>query len=382
MYTKSPIKFINKCLSRIYNRLLSIVYSRQYKKMFYCLKPTFQELVTKDEEKEYIKKWSSLGYVNPIYFRLFSNYVGKDSRIAPEDIVHNIIEALLNPIEYRGPYSDKNMYDKLLNNIPNCMAKTYMRRIGGHYYDDKYNRILLNQNEIDKLNKLSGIVAKITVDTSSGLGVRLLSNRDGIMKDKTNNESLSISYLNELGSDFIVQEYLSQSEFMSSFNRSSINTLRMLVYRSVKDDEVHVLNTFLRIGRNGALMDNAHQGGAVVGVNSNGVLQHYLIDQFGNKFNEFNGIDFSTSTFTIPDWNTVMDFAKKVGESVMYHRLLNLDVMIDHNGSPKLIEFNIRSMGVWGYQYAVGACFGDYTDEIIEYCAKNKNRAISEYLLL
>ena len=160
------------------------------------------------------------------------------------------------------------------------MAKTYMRRIGGHYYDDKYNRILLNQNEIDKLNKLSGIVAKITVDTSSGLGVRLLSNRDGILKDKTNNESLSISYLNELGSDFIVQEYLSQSEFMSSFNRSSINTLRMLVYRSVKDDKVHVLNTFLRIGRNGALMDNAHQGGAVVGVNSNGVLQHYLIDQF------------------------------------------------------------------------------------------------------
>lgn len=382
MYTKSPIKFINKSISRIYNKVLSIVYSRQYKKTFNLLKPTFQVFVTKEEEKEYIKKWHSLGTVNSIYFRLFSNYVGKDTRIAPEDIVHNVIETLLNPIEYRGPYSDKNIYDKLFNNIPNCLARTYIRRIGGHYYDSMYNNMELSQVDINKLNKLNGIVAKITVDTSSGLGVKLFSNESGILIDKMNKRPLSISYLEELGDDFIIQEYLSQSKFMSFFNGSSINTLRMLVYRSVKDDKVHILNAIMRIGRNGALMDNAHQGGACVGVKSNGQLQNYLIDQFGNRFNEFNGINFSTSSFVIPDWDSVIDFAKKIGENVMYHRLLNLDVMIDESGRPRLIEYNIRSMGVWVYQYAIGACFGDYTDEIIDYCSENLERIRSEYLFL
>lgn len=382
MYTKQPIKLINNLISQFYNRILSVIYYRQYSRTYTRLKSKFNQQVTKVDQKKYIQQWKSLGNVNPIYLQLFSNYIGVDIKIAPEDIVHNTIEALLNPIEYRGPYSDKNMYDKLLNNIPNCMAKTYIRRIGGHYYDDKYNSILLNQNEIDKLNMLSGIVAKITVDTSSGLGVRLLSNRDGILKDKTNNESLSISYLNELGSDFIVQEYLSQSEFMASFNATSINTLRMLVYRSVKDDNVYILNTILRIGKNGALMDNAHQGGACVGVTHNGNLMNYFVDQYGNIFDEFNGINLSKQSFIIPNWEQIINFAKKVGENVMYHRLLNLDVMIDNNGKPKLIEFNIRSMGVWVYQYAIGPCFGDFTDEIIEYCAKNKNRAKSEYLLL
>lgn len=382
MYTKTPIKFINRFASHIYNKVLSLIYNRQYKKTFNRLKSTLQVYTTTAEEKEYIERWRSLGNVNPVYFRLFSNYVGKDTRIAPEDIVHNVIETLLNPIEHRGPYSDKNMYDKLLNSLPNCLAKTFIRRIGGHYYDSEYNNIKFNQTEIDKLNTLNGIVAKVTIDTSSGLGVKLFSNENGILIDKTNKRPLSLSYLEELGDDFTIQEYLSQSKFMSSFNESSINTLRILVYRSVKDNKVHVLNTIMRIGRNGALMDNAHQGGACIGVKSDGQLQSYLIDQFGNKFSEFNGIDFSTSTFIIPDWNSIIDFARKIGENVMYHRLLNLDVMIDENGRPRLIEYNIRSMGVWAYQYAIGSCFGEYTDEIIDYCTENKEKIRSEYLFL
>ena len=40
-----------------------------------------------DGENLWIKKWSLLGIKpNPIYYRLFSNYIGKDVNIVPEDI--------------------------------------------------------------------------------------------------------------------------------------------------------------------------------------------------------------------------------------------------------------------------------------------------------
>ena len=384
MYTKTPIKILNRFLSLFYDKLVSYVYSKQYRKTYKAHSFKNDETITATDIRMYKQKWESLSRcIDPVYLKIFSRYIGKDYRITPEDVVHNVIEALLNPIEHRGPYSDKNMYDKLLNQMPDCLPRTYFRRIDGHFYDNNYNNINDTTDKILELEQCNGVVAKVTVDTSSGLGVKLFGKTDGILLDKTNGELLSLEYLNEtLGRDYIVQEYLSQSTFMSSFNKTSINTLRILVYRSVNDNKVHVLNTILRIGKDGSLMDNAHQGGAVVGVKPNGELQNYLVDQFGNHFVIFNGIDFSREQFVIPNWDEIVHFATKIGENIMYHRLLNLDVMIDSNNVPKLIEFNIRSMGIWSYQYAIGSCFGEFTDEIIEYCAANKDKIKSEYLLL
>ena len=64
-------------------------------------------------EKEWMEKWSVLGNTSPVYFRLFSHYIGPDMNIVPDDIGLDVIESILNPYRYRKYYADKNMFDRL-----------------------------------------------------------------------------------------------------------------------------------------------------------------------------------------------------------------------------------------------------------------------------
>lgn len=176
-------------------------------------------------------------------------------------------------------------------------------------------------------------------------------------------------------SNFIIQECLQQSEFMARLCPTSVNTIRVAVYKSVVSNEVVVLNCILRIGNNGALVDNAHAGGCFIGVDSDGCLGKYLCNQYGERFTVFNGIDFAGGDFHIPRFDRVLEFSRNIGECVPHLRLLQLDVAIDKEDKPVLIEYNIHGFAPWVYQFAIGPAFGGYTDEIIDYCRLHKQEA-------
>ena len=162
-----------------------------------------------------------------------------------------------------------------------------------------------------------------------------------------------------------------QSSFMNQFCRTSVNTLRIVTYRSVKDDLIHIPATIMRIGKDGSLVDNAHAGGCFIGVSPiDGSLGKYLSDQWGLTNIIFNGIDFSKSDYKIPDFELVLDFAKEVAKKIPYHRLLALDVALDKNGKPKLIEFNVSAFSSWLFPFVGQIPFGKWTEEIIEHCSK------------
>ena len=38
-------------------------------------------------------------------------------------------------------------------------------------------------------------------------------------------------------------------------------------------------------------------------------------------------------------------------------------------------EYNIDDFGLWAFQFTTGVAFGEFTDEIIDYCMMNKNKA-------
>lgn len=80
--------------------------------------------------------------------------------------------------------------------------------------------------------------------------------------------------------------------------------------------------------------------------------------------------------------NTIRKFSEDLCSDIPNHRCFNLDVMIDKAGNPKLIEFNISAMGIWAYQFLGKSCFGEYTDEIIDYCRNNLSRKHSQYLFI
>lgn len=328
-------------------------------------------------EKEYSERWRKL-CKNPDLstYRLYAQYIGEDTRIAPEDIVSGIIQPLLNPVEYRGYYQDKNMFEKI---IPKSMLPvTLLRGIRGNLFDADYQVINSLEDVIDNINsKEDCVFLKPAVDTSSGEGVigfsrthdgKLHSMSDGKVLDKFTIEN----YMNS-SPEFILQRGLVQHPYINQFNPSSINTIRIATYRSVRDGKPHFLNATIRIGKSGSFVDNGHAGGLFVGVDANGRLGKYACDQYGNKYDSFNGINFKNGDYVIPDFEEIKRFSETVAAHVLHARLIAHDICLQANGKPKLVEFNIRAFSVWLFQFTSGPALGEYTDEIIDYCAQHKN---------
>jgi len=335
-------------------------------------------------EKEWIKKWSVLDKkVNPIYYRLYSHYIGNDINIVPEDICHDIIEPILDPLRYTKYYSDKNIFDKLFPD--GYLAKTLLRKMNGFYYDEAYRRIIIDETSlIDKINKanVSKLIIKPSVGGISGVGVRCFEKRNGAWYVYGGNDVLSLHYVEaEYGSDFIIQEFLEQHESINHFCSTSVNTLRLTLYRSVKDDECVVPSAIMRIGNQGSVVDNAHAGGRYVGIDvASGKLKNDIFDQYGRKYKTFNKIDFTTEQKIPYDlWIRTLQFAKSIGKYIPHHRLLALDIMIDKNGNPRLVEFNVEYYSMWFFQFTIGSAFGKYTDEIIDFCSKKRKSL--EYII-
>lgn len=187
-----------------------------------------------------------------------------------------------------------------------------------------------------------------------------------------NDEVFCVDFIHKnYPNDFIIQEAIDQCDYISQFNPSSVNTLRLSIYRSVIDNQYHLTGAIMRIGGKGSVVDNAHSGGCYVGIMSDGSFCHEVLDQFGQKRTVFNGIDFSKD-YTYPHWEEVVAFGKKVCEYVPHHRLIALDIVLDKQNVPHLIEFNVLYYSAWLFQYTTGSAFGKYTDEIVNYCIEHK----------
>lgn len=118
-----------KCVDSLYSKALIYgvrgIYKHRYKKLLKRHKVKYSI-----GEKEYVEKWSRLSK-NPDKspYRLFSQYIGPNPNIVPEDISAGIIMPIMNPIETRAYYQDKNMFDLILGK--DIMPVTVLRQIRG-----------------------------------------------------------------------------------------------------------------------------------------------------------------------------------------------------------------------------------------------------------
>ncbi len=363
---------------RVRNRIKSLVLFvknylvyRSFVKRFHGLlrKQGFSEDKVLGED-EYLQKWHRLSRrVEPWSYRFFSHYMGCVPTIVPEDIGHTIIEPELNPMRYRDFYADKNAYPLY---IPKeALPDTLICRVNGSQLLDSDYR-LLTEPVAKALRRYGQVIVKPTIDTHSGLGVMLFVKRHDVwhfVKDET--IVLSDEFLLSYGSDFVVQEVLAQHPALAQFCPSCINTLRVAVYRSIKDERPHVVASVIRIGKRGEFVDNAHAGGCIVGIDQQtGRLGDKAFDQYGNVYMEWNGVDFGSSAFVIPYWERVKEFACTLADHILHMRLVAFDLTVDTNGNPRLVEFNVKSFGYWAFMYVNQNPLGEFTDEIIDYCAK------------
>lgn len=335
-----------------------------------------------ENENNYYEKWKKYDKkVSTSYYRVYSSLSGNDSiNFVPDYLYYTLIEPQLNNYKLGALGEEKNYYDKLFSNVN--LPKSILRNINGIYFNSKYNKVDLNAELLNELcSQYDKIFIKPTIETGQGKNVSKLIKVNNQFKS-IDGSLLSVDYLSKMyGSNFIIQEFLSQSAMISQFNEDSINTLRILTYRSVKDDEVHVLHTTLRVGKKGSIIDASRAGGRFCGVNPNGSLIKQVYDSKGNLYDDFNGINIKHNNFVLPNYNSIVELAKSTASQVHHHRVLALDIMIGDDDLPRLIEVNPVAQGMFIFQAAIGPMFREFTDEVLDYCWKNYPTYLSKYSL-
>lgn len=82
---------------------------------------------------------------------------------------------------------------------------------------------------------------------------------------------------------FLCEELVHQHPDMSIYNKSSVNTIRCITFRTNKG--IIVPFCFMRVGREGSFVDNGGAGGIIIGVNPNtGILNSDGYDEYNKRY--------------------------------------------------------------------------------------------------
>jgi len=138
----------------------------------------------------------------------------------------------------------------------------------------------------------------------------------------------------------IVQEALRQDGRMSAFSQASVNTIRVVTMLT-KDGSTIILGATMRCGVGPSFVDNWSAGGVAVGIDiESGRLKKFAFDKEGHKYTEHPTTRTLFENFPIPEWKAIIDIAHRIQRIFPWYRLLGLDIALQENAIPTLIEVN------------------------------------------
>jgi hypothetical protein len=68
-----------------------------------------------------------------------------------------------------------------------------------------------------------------------------------------------------------------------------------------------------------------------------------------------------------------------ISSHIYYSHLIGLDLCVDIDGNPKLVEINCYNNEINFFQMTNGPLFKDFTEEIIAYCAGHKRHFVIDF---
>ena len=151
--------------------------------------------------------------------------------------------------------------------------------------------------------------------------------------------------------DWIVQRVVEQCLGLSELNADSVNTIRIITYRSFGGRVVH-LSSVLRVGRTGSRVDNRESGGITCGIDDGGLNQvaHIKYDSYQSHPDS----DLRFRGFAIPAWEEAVAACVSGHEAIPAMDLISWDISIDTSYCPTLIEFNTHQQGLEMHQLENG----------------------------
>lgn len=270
----------------------------------------------------------------------------------PTNLYHCEILPRANWHPFNEAYGDKNMCDILFPK--DKVAHNILKNMNGYYYLE--GKAVSENEALSYCRNIDNVVIKPSM-SYSGQGVQSLKVKEGI----TNIEGITIEQLfKDYGKNWLIQEKVKQHSAMSALNPTSVNTLRILTYRSGMD--ILIVYTVVRIGRIGQVIDNQCAGGISTTVDDEGKLGKYAFGGYSTDNVEKTDSGVVIDGYQLPSYDKAIAFVKDMHYRLPFFNLVGWDVAIQENGEPILIEWNNRP-GL--SQSAFKSGMGKYTERII-----------------
>ena len=333
---------------------------REMKKWEERITKNFKDLethrkLTKDQKKEVQDFYlDMIGKKVPLYcHEYFYSRTGHFTKeYVPNNIYHCELVPKANIHGLSSAFGDKNMCDLLFpgENIVHSILKN----MNGYYYFE--GKPVSEEEAISLCQNLDKVIIKPS-RKSEGKGVQLFSSKDGI----TDLSGKSIGQVfKEYKKDFLIQEWVKQHKGMAALNPTSVNTMRILSYRSGM--EVLIIYSVVRIGRSGSVVDNQCAGGISTTISEDGRLGKVAFGGFSKDNITKTDSGIVLEGYELPSYDKAIEMVKRLHLKLPFFNLVGWDVAIQEDGEPVLIEFNTNP-GLSQSAFCSG--MGKYTERII-----------------
>ena len=226
--------------------------------------------------------------------------------------------------------------------------------MNGYYYFE--GKPVSEEEAVSLCQNLEKVIIKPSRQ-SEGHGVQMFSAKNGVTDL---NEKTVAQLFKEYKKDFLVQDWVRQHEGMAALNPTSVNTMRILSYRSGM--EVLIIYSVVRIGRNGSVVDNQCAGGISTTIDKEGRLGKEAFGGFSTDNIDKTDTGILLEGYQLPSYDKAIEMVKRLHLKLPFFNLVGWDVAIQENGEPVLIEFNTNP-GL--SQSAFKSGMGEYTERII-----------------
>lgn len=304
------------------------------------------------EVQEYYK--SMIGRKIPLYcHEYFYSRTGVFTKdYVPNNLYHVELIPRANQHRLQGAFGDKNMCDLLFPG--ENVVHTILKNMNGYYYFE--GNPVSEEEAVALCANLDNVIIKPS-RKSEGQGVQLFSSDGG----KTNLDGISIAQLfKNYKKDFLIQDCVRQHESMAKLNPTSVNTMRILSYRSGM--EVLIVYSVVRIGRLNSVVDNQCAGGISTTISEDGKLGKVAYGGFSTDNITSTDTGVVLEGYEIPSFDKAISMVKRLHMKLPFFDLVGWDVAIQENGVPVLIEFNTNP-GLSQSAFCSG--MGKYTERII-----------------
>jgi SOS response regulatory protein OraA/RecX len=319
--------------------------------------PGYDDELSNMCEEKHRARWKPFRHMIPMEtVRICGAISGLETPdMVPEEIFQADIEPTLNTCHEAHYLADKRFYTRWLPDagFPVCL----LHKVNGEVLDHTYTTLFG-----DKLAKYINsmkypVILKPATGSYGGSGVQFIQSASELTEVVLQEDNV------------VVQEVVRQSPRTEAFHPQSLNTVRVYLYRSVHDNRIYIINRAFRTG-NGSRVDNVASGGLVTFLHGTGDLNGFALDRYGGRF-ETHPVTGKPFSGQLPNIEQLDTLAKEVAHKLFRLRVVGLDLYCDNNDQWNMLEINTKGHSIRFSQYHGYPFFGEFTDEVIEYCKEN-----------